>query len=322
MSQVLVVGSYNEDCTWRVVRAPQAGETVRGRDFARAHGGKGFNQATACARQGVATAFVAALGHDGAGAAAHAAASAEGITVHCQWHEDAATGNACILVEDGGQNRIVVALGANERLDPAFLDAQEAVFAGSRILLAQLENNLDATRRAFALATRHGLLRLLNPAPMHDALDAALLAQVDLLLPNETEFALLLARVAGINIAPDDLAALDDARLHELARRLGVGSVIITLGARGCFVSHRDGTCLADAAPCYRVAAAPARVVDTTGAGDAFCGALAATLLRLADRPLREAVEHANRCAALSTESHGAAAAPHLADVVARFGAG
>lgn len=319
--QVLVLGSYNQDCVWRVERAPQAGETVRGREFSSAHGGKGFNQAVACARQGAATAFIAALGDDVAGAQAQRAAAAEGIAAHWQLHADVATGNACILVEDGGQNRIVVALGANERIGAGFLAARDAVFAGSRILLVQLENNLDATRAALERATQHGLLRILNPAPVHAQLDAALLAQVDLLIPNETECALLLGRVAGLSLDPATLAQRPDAELHALLRRLSVASIIVTLGAQGCFVSHGEASPLADAAPYYRVAAEPARVVDTTGAGDAFCGALAAALLRLSTQPLRAAVVHANRCAALATEARGAAAAmPHLDAVLARFG--
>ncbi|MCW5577406.1 MAG: ribokinase, partial [Dokdonella sp.] len=245
--QVLVVGSYNQDCSWRVERAPQAGETVRGHGFASAHGGKGYNQAVACARQAAPTTFIAALGSDAAAEAAQRAAAAEGITTCWQRHAERATGTACILVEDGGQNRIVVALGANEALGEDFLVAQEAVFAASRILLVQLENNIEATRTACALARRHGLLCMLNPAPVHAGLDAALLGQVDLLIPNETEFTLLLERIAGLRVAADDLARHSDAELHALARRLGVGSVIITLGAQGCFVSHGAAARVGDA---------------------------------------------------------------------------
>lgn len=320
-AQVVVVGSYNQDYAWRIDVAPQAGETRRGNDFRSAPGGKGMNQAIACARQGVATVFVGAIGNDAAGSGAQSLARDEGIDARWLVREDAATGSACIVVEGSGQNRIIVALGANERLDAGFVLGQDDAFARSRVLLAQLENNIDATRAAFDLATTHGLRRMLNPAPVHAQLDADLLAKVDILTPNETEFALLLERVAGERVDPQTLAQRGDSDLHALTRRLGVGSVVITLGAQGCFVSHVDAAQRGDAQPYYRVASEPANTIDTTGAGDAFSGALAAGLLRLAGRPFREIVVHANRCAALSTEQRGAAdAMPRFEAVTARFG--
>ena len=315
----LVVGSYNQDYAWVVDAAPLAGETRRGEDFRSQPGGKGFNQAVACVRQGVATIFVGAIGNDAVGAGARQLAADEGIDARWQVRDDAATGSACIVVEKSGQNRIIVALGANERLEPVFLDAQAGAFGNARVLLAQLENNLDATRHALALAGAQGLVRVLNPAPMRADLDLALLAQCDIVTPNETEFAALLERVAGERVDPATLAASDDARLHALARRLGVGTVIVTLGAAGCFVSHGSDR-RGDIDASYRIAAERANAIDTTGAGDAFNGALVAALLLLAGRPLREAVVHANRCAALSTERAGAAPSmPRHEDVLRRY---
>jgi ribokinase len=317
----LVVGSYNHDYAWRVERAPAAVETLRGDAFRTAPGGKGFNQAVACARQGAPTAFVAAIGADAAGDGARRLAADEGIDAHWQVRDDAATGSACIVVERGGQNRIIVALGANERLEPAFLRERVDLFAAADVLLVQLENGIEATRAALDLALEHGVLRVLNPAPVHDALDAALLARCDLVTPNESEFALLLERSGGTHVDAHTLAARDDAELHRLARGLGVPSVVVTLGANGCFVSHADAHRHGDAQPYYSIGAERATVVDTTGAGAAFSGATAAALLRRGDRPLRDAVVHANRCAALSTERRGAAEAmPRLADVERRFG--
>jgi len=317
---VMVVGSYNQDYAWRVAHAPRAGETLRGEGFRSAPGGKGFNQAVACARQGVATCFIAAIGTDTAGETAQRLAADEGIDARWLRRDDAATGSACIVVEHGGQNRIIVALGANERLDPAHLDAQSERFADAQVLLVQLENNLDATRHALALAGTHRLLRVLNPAPVHAGLDADLLAQCDLLTPNETEFALLLERIAGERVDAGMLAQRDDTDLHRLARKLGVDSVIITLGSQGCFVSHAQSARHGDAEAYYRIASEQVAVIDTTGAGDAFSGALVAAIVRFTGRPLREAVIHANRCAGLSTEKPGAAPAmPRYADVLRRF---
>jgi ribokinase len=322
-ADVVVVGSYNQDYVWRVDRAPEAGETLRGHDFHSAIGGKGFNQAVACARQGAATRFVGAIGRDAGGEAAQRTAAAEGIDACWLVRDDAATGSACILVEAGGQNRIVVALGANERLDAEFLHERAEAFAGARVLLAQLENNLDATRAALALAGAHGLVRLLNPAPVHAGLDAALLAACDLITPNETEFALLAERIAGARVDAATLAARDDAELHALARRLGVATVVVTLGEHGCFVSHEDARRRGDEAAHYRLAPERVRAVDATGAGDAFSGALAAALVRLDGRPFRAAALHANRSAAMSTEIVGTLPAmPRFEDVQRRFGAG
>jgi ribokinase len=317
---VIVVGSYNQDYAWHVVHAPRAGETLRGEDFRSAPGGKGFNQAVACARQGVTTRFIGAIGADAGGDTAQRLAADEGIDARWLRRGDAATGSACIVVEQGGQNRIIVALGANERLDPSHLDAQSALFGDAQALLAQLENNLDATRHALALATTHRLLRVLNPAPVHAALGADLLAQCDLLTPNESEFALLLERIAGERVDARTLARRNDEDLHRLARKLGVGSIVVTLGAHGCFVSHAQASRHGDAEACYRIAPEQVAAIDTTGAGDAFSGALVAAIVRFAGRPLRDAVIHANRCAALSTEKAGAAPAmPRYADVLRRF---
>ena len=317
---VVIVGSYNHDHVWRVDRFPAAGETRRGQAFFANSGGKGFNQSVACARQGVATAFVAACGNDAIGVLAREAA--QSVDVHARWqimHEHA-TGTAAVLVDASGQNQIVVALGANEHLDPGFVRAQDEVFASAKILLAQLENNIDAIAAALDLGARHGLTRMLNPAPVHAQLDATMLRNVDILTPNETEFTQLLERFAGVRIAADTLAERNDADLHAFARRLGAATVVITLGARGCFVSHGDDQ-RGDAAACYRLPPETVRAIDTTGAGDAFSGALAAALVRFDGQAFRRSVAHANRVGALSTETAGAAAAmPSFDAVVERFG--
>lgn len=320
-SGVIVVGSYVQDHAWFTERFPEVGETRLASAFNTGPGGKGFNQAVACARQGVSTAFVGALGDDHLGGIAQEFAQGEELPCRWQVRDDVATAASSIIVDGAGRNQIVFNPGANLRLDPAFVAAQDDAFAAARILLLQLENNIDATAAALDLATRHGLLRVLNPAPLHEQFNTALLTQCDLVTPNETEFALLYERCTGERIAAADLAARDDAELHALARRLGVASVVITLGAQGCFVSHADDDLRGDATAFYRLDPEKVRAVDSTGAGDAFNGALVAATLRFADRPFRDAVNHANRSAALSTESVGTAPVmPRFDEVVARFG--
>jgi ribokinase len=214
---------------------------------------------------------------------------------------------------------LVVNLAANEHLDPKFVREQAGAFARAKRVLLQLENNLDAIRAGLDLGTEHGLLRMLNPAPVHPELEAAMLRRCDLITPNETEFALLLEHVAGERVAAATLVERPNSELHALARKLGVPTVVVTLGAEGCFVSHDDaGDRRGDAKPYYRIPAEKVEAVDSTGAGDAFSGALAAAMLRFADRPFRDAVVHANRAAAMSTEVVGTAPAMATFDSVRR----
>lgn len=321
-NRVLIVGSYNQDHVWRMPRFPAPGETVLGGGFATGAGGKGFNQATAAARLGAATTFIGACGNDPLGRLAQRNAKANGIDGHWQVLDDAATGTAAILVDANGQNEIIVAPGANAQLGADFIRARGADFKTAGVLLLQLETNFEALDAALASAARHDVLRILNPAPFDPALDAALLSRCDLLTPNETEFAQLLAQRGETRIEAAAVPEMDDPELHALCRKLAVSTVIVTLGARGCFVSHAaEHPRLADARDCYRVAAPRVDAIDTTGAGDAFNGALAAALVRQPDAPLARCVEHASQAAALSTERRGAAAAMVDGTTVAkRFG--
>ena len=163
---------------------------------------------------------------------------------------------------------------------------------------------------------------MLNPAPANATTHTGLLGQVDVLTPNETEFAALLARHVGERVDPDSVAALSGAELHSLCRKLlPQGSVVVTLGSVGVFVSHAEEQLRGDAAAYYRLAAESVTASDTTGAGDAFNGALAASLAGAGpDAAFIGHVRFANRYAALSTERPGAALSmPALAEVQARF---
>jgi ribokinase len=320
-ADVIVVGSYVQDHVWQTDRFPQPGETRRALGFFTGPGGKGFNQAIACVRQQGKVLFMGALGKDALADAARSVADREGLA--CEWLslEHVPTAAAGIIVDASGANQIMVNLAANEHLAPAFLRAHSARFANARIVLVQLENNLDGIHAALELAGQHGLLRVLNPAPMHADIDRDLLAACDVITPNETEFAQLIERFCAQSLAAGDVASMGDSVLHGLCRELGVTTVVITLGASGCFVSHAEGQHRGDAEAHYRIAAETVHAVDTTGAGDSFSGALVASLSKSTDRPFAEAVRQAGRVAAMSTEKHGAALAiPTLAEVTARFG--
>lgn len=320
MNSVIVVGSFNVDHVWRCVELPPVGATIAGQ-YSTGPGGKGFNQAVAAARAGARTAFVCALGDDAGGALARELAQGDGIDLRAE-SSDQPTGTAGIYVDARGRNSIVIGAGANGTLGTAAVTADPALLSGARVLLAQLESPLETIEAALALAREAGVATLLNPAPANVASSIGLLRLADLITPNETEFAALLARHVGERIEAEMVATLDGASLHALCRLLlPHGSVVITLGSVGVFVSHADDQLRGDALPYYRIGAESVAAIDTTGAGDAFNGALAASLARTPDSPFASHVRYANRFAALSTEQAGAAEAmPRHAGVLDRFG--
>lgn len=317
--EVVIVGSFNVDHVWRSDALPPPGATHSG-DYASGPGGKGFNQATACARSGAGTAFVCALGADVGGQLARALAAADAIDLRDQ-DCDAPTGTAGIFVDGQGRNSIVVGAGANALLSVDFIEAQQPAIAGAAVTLAQLESPLDTVAAALRLARDAGRIAMLNPAPANVALPRELLALADILTPNETECAGLFARHLGERIDGEAIASLDSPRLHALCRDLlPGGTVVVTLGAAGCFVSHPDNATRGDDSAWYRLAAEPANPIDTTGAGDAFNGALAAALALRPGAAFAMHLREANRYAALSTERPGAALSmPDREALAARF---
>ncbi|MBB1088231.1 ribokinase [Lysobacter sp. SG-8] len=310
---VVVVGSFNVDHVWRVESLPRAGETLQG-CYTSGPGGKGFNQAVAAARSGAPTHFVCALGDDLGGQLARMLARDEGIHLHAQ-PSDAPTGTAGIQVDREGRNHIVIGPGANDALDAGFVQGRAELLADAAVVLAQCEVPCAAVLSAFERARAQGGLTVLNPAPANVDIPQELWAATSIATPNETELAAHLARRHGIDVEADALSTLDDDALHAVARRfLPRGDVVVTLGAAGVFFSPVDGSPL-------RVSAPRVHTVDTTGAGDAFNGALAAALAvqRAVDRGM---LLQAVRYASLATETPGAALAMPLAiDVAGRFGA-
>ena len=319
--RVVVVGSFNVDHAWTTTELPAAGATLSGR-YASGPGGKGFNQAVAAVRAGADTTFVCALGDDAGGHLARALAAAEGIDLRDQ-RSDAPTGTAGVFVDVQGRNAIVIGPGANAALSTGFIAQQHDAIGSAAVLLVQLESPVDSIGAALAHARSRQVITMLNPAPADATSSHGLLALADLLTPNETEFAALLARHLGERIAADRIARIDNAQLHGLCRQLlPHGSVVVTLGAAGAFVSHPEGTRRDDEAAAYRIAAERVEPLDSTGAGDAFNGALAASLALAPQLPFGQHLRFAGRYAALSTERAGAARAmPRLDEVAARFDA-
>lgn len=284
--RVVVVGSSNTDMVVETPRLPGRGETVLGGAFASLAGGKGANQAVAAARLGADVAFVGCVGGDALGEAALAGLRREGIdTRFVRCDSGAASGVALIVVDAAGENQIAVAPGANERLTPDDAEAAATAIQAADVLLAQLEIPLRAVERAVAIARAAGKRVVLNPAPSR-ALPGALLQQVDVLTPNESETLALLDGQA--------LATPEECAAALLAR--GPRAVIVTLGRRGVLVATPQET--------RCVPALSVQAVDSTAAGDAFSGALAVGLARGED--LLSAVAFGVAAAAISVTRRGA----------------
>lgn len=312
MSSVVVAGSFNVDHVWRCDTLPAPGATIAGR-YSTGPGGKGFNQAVAARRAGADTTFLCALGDDAGGAMARGLAAQDGFAVVAEPSSEA-TGTGGIYVDSRGRNTIVIGPGANAALSTEFIEAQRALLAGAGVVLAQLESPVETIEAVLAAAREAGVTTVLNPAPADAPSSIGLLKLADVLTPNETEFAALLSRHVGERVEADNVAALDGATLHGLCRKLvGNGTVVVTLGAVGVFVSHAEENLRGDTQPYYRVGAEQVQAIDTTGAGDAFNGALAASIAQAPEAPFARHVRFANQFAGRSTEKEGAAVAmPHF----------
>jgi ribokinase len=278
------VGSANVDFTVALERLPERGETVTEGTLLVTRGGKGANQAVAARRLGAEVRLIGCVGDDPSGREVRAALAAEGIGVDgLATSAAAATGTALIFVDAAGRNQIGVAPGANRALTVAHVEARAADFAWADVVVASCEVPMPCVTAALVLARRHGTTTILNPAPVPRA-PIERLDLVDYLTPNAGEA----ARLSGVT--GDEAAAAD-----ALAAR-GVGTVIVTLGEAGTLARGRGGS--------QRVPAFAVEVVDTTGAGDAFNGALAVALAERRDLP--SALRFAGVAAALKCTGRGA----------------
>jgi ribokinase len=276
-ADVCVLGSLNLDLVARVERLPGPGETVLGRDFQEHPGGKGANQAVAAARAGARTVMIGAVGDDDAGRRLRKVIEAEGIDATAVATVEAPTGRALIGVDDRGENSIMVIPGANGALTPTMVRNAVSVLRGARVLLMHLDVPLDVIEAACQLADPTTLV-VLNPAPAA-VLPSRVLHRVDVLIPNEHE----LAQLGG---AQQVLAA-------------GVTRLLVTEGARGALLLDALGHS-------ERIRPWPVTPVDTTAAGDAFCGVFAASLSK--GRTWSEAAQRGALGGALATTRPGAIA--------------
>ena len=285
-TEVVVVASVNADYVVKVDRRPAPGETVGGASFELHGGGKGANQALAASRCGAAVEMVACVGDDELGSQRIAELARCGVRMTHVRRVGVHTGVAFITLTPDGENSIVVAPGANALLTPGDLDAARHTIARAGILVVQLEIPLAAVRRALQLAPKSCIV-VLNCAPYRE-LPAQILERVDVLVANESECA---------GLAGFDVVTVSDARKAATALLgRGVRSAVVTLGEDGAVVVAKDID--------EHIPAPATQVVDTTGAGDAFVGALVAELSR--GRTLLRSVEVATVIGSATTEFRGA----------------
>lgn len=287
MKKIVVVGSINMDLVTICERAPRGGETLLGKKFMQIPGGKGANQAVAIGKMNSSVAMLGKIGKEGMGDILLNSMKNDGVDVSNIEYCDEATGIAKIIVEENGQNRIIVVPGANYSVDNDYIDRHIETIKNCDIVVAQLEIPVETVKYSLKLAKELGKTTILNPAPARE-LDSEIISNSDYIIPNETELEIL----SGISVT-------DEASVEKAAHILldkGVKGLIVTLGSKGCMFISKD---IKKSFPAYKV-----KAVDTTAAGDSFIGGFVNGLA--AGLTFEEAINRGTRVAAISVTRIGA----------------
>ena len=298
--RIVVIGSCNTDMVIKVHHLPKPGETIIGYDFMTNQGGKGANQAVSVARMGGETLFIARLGDDSFGRQSLDLLREEGIdTRFVQLTPNVSTGVAMIPVDEKGENSIIVASGANALLSETDVEAAREEICSASLLLMQLETPIPTLMHAARIAHEAGVTVVLNPAPFpKEALPHEFLENIDLITPNETEA----AGMSGIGIV-DEATALQAIKAIQ---DLGVSRVVITAGSAGAYTEENGEL--------QHIETFKTQVVDTTAAGDTFCGALCVAISQ--GKTLKQAIRIANKAASVSVTRMGAwRSIPHKEEI-------
>ena len=290
MNTITVVGSINLDRTIRVHQMPKPGETIHTKEVFSSGGGKGANQAVAAKRSGSKTHFIGGIGNDEAGQVMFDLLNQEEIdTSGVIELENQATGQAYIMIDNQGENSIMIHSGANNAFTTDHVKRYEPIIRESDFLIGQLESAVDSTIEAFEIARKAEVVTILNPAPAFEALPAALLKATDIIVPNETETEIL----TGIKITDEASMKQAAQRLHDL----GIAVVIITVGSKGAFYHTEKNSGMV---PAFKVNA-----VDTTAAGDTFIGSMSSVLKKDISN-LEAAIRYANKASSIAVQRFGA----------------
>lgn len=286
---ILVVGSINMDIVFQVPHIPHPGETILSGGTGKSPGGKGANQAVAAAKLGADVVMLGCVGKDGNGAALRSSMETAGVDTTFLLQTDTAdTSCAYICVSESGENAIVVDSSANMQVTPDYLDAHEDLFARARYCVLQLEIPVETVKRAMELSRKYGVNVIFNPSPLN-SFTPSLLENIDYLIANEGEAAALL----GV----DSVGTLTESDWFAFMAAHGIGNIVMTAGKLGAYHYEAAGTAV-------YYPTQPQKAVDTTGAGDTFLGAFAASLS--AGKTHAEAIAFANRASGIAVTRHGA----------------
>lgn len=286
MKKVVVVGSINMDLVTRCKRAPKGGETLFGEEFSQVPGGKGANQAVAIGKLGTNVIMLGKIGKDSFGKDMLASMEKNGVNIQHIEEGEKATGIAKIIVEESGQNRILVVAGANSEVDKEYVDRHLAAIKESDIVVTQLEIPIETVEYTLKKAKEFGKITILNPAPARELSDE-IIKNSDFIIPNESELAL----ITGMAVETEEEIKKVGKKLLDM----GVKNLIITLGSKGSLHLNRD--------KCEFHSAYKVKVIDTTAAGDSFIGGV---VRELNGDNISEAIEFGTKVSAIAVTKKGA----------------
>ncbi len=310
-NKVVVVGSYIQDLTFKTPRLPKDGETLMG-DFITGCGGKGFNSAIACSRLGTDTLFVSSLGRDSYAQDMQTFCLTENIDTSLEF-SGYPTGVASIWVDQNGKNRILVDIGANRYLSEDHIMRNETQIGNAKVLMSQLECNIDAVKLAFDIGKRKNprIVNILNTAPIIDNIHLDIFENVDIMIANESEFDDILKTFLKTSYRNNS-----DSCMKDLAYYLKLAAIVVTMGERGATIYDR----MSNKFTSFK--APMVRTIDTTGAGDCFCGTFASKVSEsnsLSEEVLRTITYNSILNASLSTIKRGTAPSMPNKEEFAKF---
>ena len=299
MKKVVVVGSINMDLVTRCKRAPKGGETLFGEEFSQVSGGKGANQAVAIGKLGTNVIMLGKIGKDSFGKDMLVSMEKNGVNIQHIEEGEKATGIAKIIVEESGQNRILVVAGANSEVDKEYVDRHLAAIKESDIVVTQLEIPIETVEYTLKKAKEFGKITILNPAPARELSDE-IIKNSDFIIPNESELAL----ITGMAVETEEEIKKAGKKLLDM----GVKNLIITLGSKGSLHLNRD--------KCEFHSAYKVKAIDTTAAGDSFIGGV---VRELNGDNISEAIEFGTKVSAIAVTKKGAQTSIPTIEEVIKF---